>query len=355
MALPAVDDRFRSDLQRCLTGSQLHPAHFDAFSRLIKSLVHGATFQFVLAEVRDQRLRDRVIEQIDDAVSSAGLHAITLDLVQSPAFDTVQSLENKLVELAQEYQLIHLRGADQWLQAEQQPQRWQELNIRRDAIAESCRAKLIWWLSPEEVSRCATEAPDLWSWRSGVYAFSSEPEVTVPVDAHFAAAFDTRSLQERSRRAAQLKAWLGQKPPNEIRLKLTDELADILFGLGELDAALRIRQEEELPVYEKLGDVLSRAMTQGRIADILHSRGELDAALRIRQEEELPVYEKLGDVRALIGGRAKLAITLLKSRKKGHKEQASALLGLALSDAQKLGLRRQVELISALLEQVDTA
>jgi hypothetical protein len=39
------------------------------------------------------------------------------------------------------------------------------------------------------------------------------------------------------------------------------------------------------------------AEAQGRIADILQARGQLDEALRIRQEEELPVYERLGDVR----------------------------------------------------------
>ena len=64
-----------------------------------------------------------------------------------------------------------------------------------------------------------------------------------------------------------------------------------------MDEALRIRREEELPVYERLGDVRERAVTLGKIADILQARGELDEALRIRREEELPVYERLGDVR----------------------------------------------------------
>ncbi|MCB9567159.1 MAG: tetratricopeptide repeat protein [Myxococcales bacterium] len=76
------------------------------------------------------------------------------------------------------------------------------------------------------------------------------------------------------------------------------KIADILQARGQLDDALRIRQEEELPVYERLGDVRSRAVTMGKIADILTARGQLDDALRIRQEEELPVYERLGDVRS---------------------------------------------------------
>jgi tetratricopeptide (TPR) repeat protein/calcineurin-like phosphoesterase family protein len=76
------------------------------------------------------------------------------------------------------------------------------------------------------------------------------------------------------------------------------KIADILAARGELDEALRIRREEELPVYERLGDVRSRAITWGQIADILAARGELDEALRIRREESLPVFERLGDVRS---------------------------------------------------------
>ncbi|MFT3718265.1 CHAT domain-containing protein [Pseudorhodoferax sp.] len=76
------------------------------------------------------------------------------------------------------------------------------------------------------------------------------------------------------------------------------QVADILQARGQLDEALRIRQHEQLPVYERLGDVRTEAITLGKVADILQDRGQLDEALRIRQHEELPVYERLGDVRA---------------------------------------------------------
>jgi hypothetical protein len=45
-------------------------------------------------------------------------------------------------------------------------------------------------------------------------------------------------------------------------------------------------------------DERSWAIVQGKIADILYAKGELDEAMRIRKEEELPVYERLGDVRS---------------------------------------------------------
>jgi tetratricopeptide (TPR) repeat protein len=74
------------------------------------------------------------------------------------------------------------------------------------------------------------------------------------------------------------------------------KIADILQARGEFDEALRIRREEQLPVYERPGRcALEKAVTHGPgIADILQARGELDEALRIRREEQLPVYERPG-------------------------------------------------------------
>ena len=50
--------------------------------------------------------------------------------------------------------------------------------------------------------------------------------------------------------------------------------ADILQARGQLDEALRIRLEEELPVYEKLGDVHSKAVKQHKIASLRLDRNE---------------------------------------------------------------------------------
>src|SRR5688572_2786975 len=71
-------------------------------------------------------------------------------------------------------------------------------------------------------------------------------------------------------------------------------IADIFQIRGQLDEALQIRKDDELPVYQRLGDIRLRAIALGKIADILHARGNIDEALRIRQHEELPVYERLG-------------------------------------------------------------
>jgi len=129
-------------------------------------------------------------------------------------------------------------------------------------------------------------------------------------------------------------------------------VADILQARGELDEALRIRREEQLPVYERLGDVRSRAVTMGKVADILQARGELDEALRIRREEQLPVYERLGDVRSLAVGRANLAITLAqRGRPDEDGQEIITLLVLALRDARRLQLAETTQ-IEALIRDL---
>jgi tetratricopeptide (TPR) repeat protein len=97
------------------------------------------------------------------------------------------------------------------------------------------------------------------------------------------------------------------------------QIADILTRRGELDEALRIRREQQLPVYERLGDVRSRAVTMGQIADVLMERGDVEEALRIRREEELPVYDRLGDARSRAITIGKIADILWE---RGHVDEA---------------------------------
>jgi tetratricopeptide (TPR) repeat protein len=112
----------------------------------------------------------------------------------------------------------------------------------------------------------------------------------------------TRRLQTGDSALAETMLWeaishFGSLGDVRSRAVTMGQIADILGARGDLDEALRIRHEEELPVYERLGDVYLRAVKMGQIADILGERGDLDEALRIRCEEQLPVFERLGDVR----------------------------------------------------------
>ena len=124
-------------------------------------------------------------------------------------------------------------------------------------------------------------------------------------DAAMSAGFIADILQARGQLDEALKIRNQEELPAydrlgdaSLRAGAMGKIADILQARGQLDEALKIRNEEQLPVYDRLGDVRERAVTTGKIADILQARGQLDEALKIRNEEELPVYERLGDVRS---------------------------------------------------------
>jgi hypothetical protein len=91
---------------------------------------------------------------------------------------------------------------------------------------------------------------------------------------------------------------LGSAGNSRLTVELAGRLADVLRAKGDLDGALRVRRERELPLYERLGDTQARAVTLGKIAELLEAVGAGDEASRIRHEEQVPVRERAGDADA---------------------------------------------------------
>ena len=304
-----VSSGFAIEQARLAEARQLPGPCHDDFLRLSRTLIHGPPFQWLLVEAPDEGLRRQVMEALDRVLQRAGLRSDRLPL--SDKILDVPMLEARLVNNARQAPVVHVIGRPGWFDAA----RWEAFNTRRERLAAKARARLVFWLDGEAIALASRSAPDLWAWRSGVYAFlpaaapaaalgaliapgGERPWPTPAPSAHWG--LDTRSMAERSRRVVEIRAWLEGNPeaPDELRISLVDELGRLLFNLGDLDEALAVSREVQLPLYRRLGDARRQAITMGRIADILQARGQLDEALRIRQEEELPVFERLGEVRS---------------------------------------------------------
>ncbi|GAA0741363.1 tetratricopeptide repeat protein [Ideonella azotifigens] len=284
----------------------------DDFLRLSRTLVHGPAFQWLLVDAPDENLRKQVMTALDEVLRMAGLNTSRLPV--SDRIADVAELEERLIKNARAGSVVHVVGRPGWFDSA----RWDAFNARRERLASQARARLVFWLDADAIALASSKAPDLWAWRSGVYAFlppaapatsapaiGSSPELKLtsghvsPIPPRPTGA-DNRSMAERSRRVAEIRAWLANKPapPDELLAAPVDELGRLLHDLGDYDAALQHWREVELPLHRRLGDERAEAMTKGQIADILQARGQLDEALRIRREEQLPVYERLGDVRS---------------------------------------------------------
>jgi tetratricopeptide (TPR) repeat protein len=299
-----VRSAFAIEQARLAEARQLPGPCHDDFLRLSRSLIHGPPFQWLLVEAPDERVRRQVLEALDRVLQRAGLRSDRLPL--SAKILDVPMLEARLVNNARQAPVVHVIGRPGWFDAA----RWQAFNTRRERLAAKARARLVFWLDGEAIALASRSAPDLWAWRSGVYAFlpaAAPGALTVPVGVrpwpmpspNDDGGVDTRSMAERSRRVAEIRAWLARHPqaPDELQINLVDELGQLLFDLQDFDEALALWREVQLPLYRRLGDAKSQAITLGQIADILQVQGQLDEALRIYQEVELPVYECLGDVR----------------------------------------------------------
>jgi len=131
------------------------------------------------------------------------------------------------------------------------------------------------------------------------------------------------------------------------------ETAHIHERLGEWDQALQAA-EQAFAIYRDNDDQRSTAVIQGQIADILQKRGQLDEALCIRTQEELPVYERLGNVHGILACRTKIALTLLARQETDERAQANALLCLALTDTRRLRVP-EAQQIEAILQQFGMA
>jgi tetratricopeptide (TPR) repeat protein len=299
-----VSSAFAIEQARLAEARQLPGPCHDDFLRLSRTLIHGPPFQWLLVEAPDEGLRRQVLEALDRVLQFAGLRSDRLPL--SDKILDVPMLEARLVNNARQAPVVHVIGRSGWFDAA----RWEAFNTRRERLAADARARLVFWLDREAIALASRSAPDLWAWRSGVYAFlpaaapgaltapGGERPLPTPSPSDDRGV-DTRSMAERSRRVVEIRAWLEGNPeaPDELRISLVDELGRLLFNLGDLDEALAHWREVQLPLYRRLGDARSQAITMGRITDILETRGQLDEALRIHQEEELPVYERLGDMR----------------------------------------------------------
>lgn len=127
-------------------------------------------------------------------------------------------------------------------------------------------------------------------------------------------------------------------------------LSQVAVRSGDLDrAATAAREKADLD--QARGEEREAAFAVSVLADVLQARGDFEEALRIRREEELPVYDRLGASRDVLVCRAKLALTHLGRNQDGDRETAITLLHLALEPAERMRLP-EAEQIRSILQKV---
>ena len=314
------------------TSWPLHSEHSGALLRLRRLVERRKSFVLCFLTYSDSAYRETAVGFLVDLLGAQLRVAIDGDIRVG-----TEDLFERLSDSAYEGP-AQLMGLESW--PDGLDDLLKRLNYRREAFAERCQRPLLVWIRKRDVQMVATSAADLWAWRSGLFDFSLPEVYGQSEPQHVRTGLFASDRPARQQRLANLQRHLRARPSLkaadvDLLVELGDlqdslghpedaeqsysqaltavsgtddrrrramaqgRIASILETRGDLDKALRIRKEEQIPVYERLGEVRSLAIARGQIADILLVRGDLDEALRIRMEEEIPVYERLGDVRSL--------------------------------------------------------
>ena len=346
---------FDLDQARSVAAPHLQPEHVGEFRRLAKGIVHGSPFQLLFIDCADSIYRDRVIDSLGDLLNEARLRVSRLPI--GAGLRDAAAFERRLRQRAANADVVHVLGSRAWFNTE----RWDKLNLRRERLASGARARLLFWLDADSIAQLAQHAPDLWAWRGGVYEFALQPPAlaVAPVVAGDAPVLqqpvpDSRSLAARRRRVVELQRMLSSKPPpiDELCVPLVNELGLLLLNLGELDQALALWHEVELPLLRRGRDERAIAISMGKIADVLASRGQIQQALQIRIEQEWPVYERVGAWRELLQCAIKMAATLKARHGPGDLGEARRHLRSALARTGPLAVP-EIELAGQQLAGID--
>ena len=257
------------------------PAFGAELGRLARAVGHGPDFQILLVEAVADEARRMAREAIDHTAEERGLRVA--EVCWDPVADA-EGLEQLIVAAAADADLIHLFGNPEWLT----PKRWQGLNIRRDRLAESARARLVWWLHPQNVTEMATQAPDLWAWRGGVYSFLNVASPSASPLTSFDFPHETRvnrtDPEPRRKRIREIRSWLEDTPQPELVYEVAREWGDLALSLGEFDEARHAYRDIALPaarLHHTSREVLAM---KDALATVASEVGDFGGAIEILKD-----------------------------------------------------------------------
>ena len=257
------------------------PASSAELGRLARAVGHGPDFQILIVEAVSDEARRVAREVIDHAARERGLRVT--EVCWDPAADA-DGLEQLIVAAATDADLIHLFGAPDWLT----PQRRQGLNIRRDRLAESARARLVWWLHPQNVAEMATQAPDLWAWRGGVYSFLevASPGVSplTSFDFPHEVWVNRADPGPRRKRIREIRTWLEGTPQPELVYEVAREWGDLALSLGEFDEARHAYRDIALPAARLHHTAQEVLAIKQALATVATEAGDFGGAIEILKD-----------------------------------------------------------------------
>ena len=273
------------------------------FRALRRAIVRSRGFSILLCVCDSPAHGDELIDNLSASTPALNIRRIDLE---ADAEDTLEVVSGKLGGTAGEAIMVTglWRAFDR---PEQRDRLLDTLNLRRGEWPGRVPLPVVFWIPRAHLGPLLRGAPDFFDWRSDTLEFPTHIDESV-----------FRRLGERQ--------WSFGVDP---RLSAADQRDRVL----ELRSRLARSEGTDSEAIER-----SRLRWWDELAELLAFRGDLDEALRIRTEEQLPVFERLGAMRDLAIARTNTAILEIARDHPGDRLRARQHLVVALEEARKLGI-----------------
>lgn len=253
-------------------------------------IASGFSLGFVVADV--PALLDATVARLIEALGADAVGTVALE-----ASDDDDLLDRLAAAAApSSVRVVVVRGAADLVDPHgERPNRaLGRLNFNRTTLANVCRKPLLLLLPTWALRELARGAPDLWSWRSGMYRLGggceelAELVASLPIDG----AADRRARGATRRVLRQLLAELVNGD-ERLALAALLRLGRVETLLGEYDAA-RKHYARSLTIATTLNDPTSEVRSVLGIAEIARIQGDYDDA-RERYDHAFTLATSLDD------------------------------------------------------------
>ena len=232
----------------------------DAFQALRRGITRARGFAIFVCVCNSKHTRQKIIDNL--FATLPGAECVTID-IQDVGEDLLGYLT--MHKRAQSNGPQMLIGINHFFEDNAKASDWfGHLNLSRGEWPEKVPQATIFWVDKKWLGTLLSSAPDFFDWRSDTIEFPeiSEKHALILGSREWHTGVDPRlDVEDQTKRRKELQARIKSLShsthPKDVKAQLDwwDELAELALVSGELDEALRIRTEEQLPVYERLGEV----------------------------------------------------------------------------------------------------
>jgi tetratricopeptide (TPR) repeat protein len=307
----------------------------DAYEELIVSIEAGeGTLSLLLAVCDDSRLRDEIISRYEAELAPDIRHYHLPILRGEPSL--TQTIRNKVQE--DEYlrnggrAVVTITGAEQLFFLKLGEERSEQeiffgyLQWTREALRDF-HFPIVLWVTHQLLAQLARHAPDFWSWRKGVFRFtskktgavrSSEIEAIRPVLEGFDLPTDDDYLLPLEDLKALIAQTEARQPKDPLLATLYSQMGEVYFNRLKRGEAQDYQQEaaQAVDYFRRAADLQTQLGQETDLANSLNWLGRLYDNQGRYSEAELLYVQALEMRKRLLG--------------EDHSDVANSLNNLAL-------------------------